>query len=116
MMRKPRLLDLGCKAGGCSYGYHLAGFEVVGVDIEPQKNYPFEFILGDMLTIPLDGFDAYHASPHCQGYTILNNTTKDRYPLLIGPIRERFIATGKPYIIENVENAHWDMRDPLMLC
>ena len=33
---KPRLLDLFCCAGGASEGCSRAGFEVVGVDVDPQ--------------------------------------------------------------------------------
>lgn len=63
-MRKPRLLDLFCGAGGSTRGYQLAGFYVVGVDIKPQPNYcGDEFYQADALNYPLEGFDAYHASP-----------------------------------------------------
>lgn len=116
---KPRLLDLFCKAGGAAMGYYLAGFEVVGVDIEPQPHFPFEFHQGDAMTYPLDGFDAYHASPPCQRWGNLRKLNmalgiaKD-YPELIVPIRERLTATGKPYIIENIPGA--PLVEPILLC
>ncbi len=89
-------------------GYHRAGFEVVGVDIARQKNYPFEFHQADAMTYPLEGFDAIHASPPCQGYSIMQNLPwlRDKeYPLLIEPTRERLIESGLPWVIENVMGA-----------
>ena len=113
---KPRLLDLFCKAGGAAMGYHRAGFEVVGVDIEPQPHFPFEFHQADALTFPLEGFDAYHASPPCQGYSICQNFTKHDYPQLLDAVRDRLTSTGAPFVIENVMGAKKYMENPLMLC
>ncbi|KKM60879.1 hypothetical protein LCGC14_1537420 [marine sediment metagenome] len=87
-------------------GLHRAGFDVVGVDIEPQKNYPFEFHQADAMTYPLKGFDAYWASPPCQKFTAMRtmHNAKEHDDLLT-PTRERLVATAKPYIMENVPGA-----------
>lgn len=116
-MKGGRLLDLFCCAGGAAKGYHDAGFEVVGVDINPQPNYPFEFHQADAMTYPLDGFDAVHASPPCQPFTAYRRKghgVGDGYPDLIAPTRERLEATGLPYVIENVAGA--PLRNAVMLC
>ena len=84
----------------------MAGFDVVGVDLEPQPHYPFEFHQGDALTFPLDGFDAIHASPPCQAYTALKSMWNAReHPDLVAPVRERLQGTGVPWVIENVPGA-----------
>ena len=111
-----RVLDLFCGGGGAAMGYYRAGFEVVGVDIKPQPRFPFEFHIADAMTYPLDGYDIYHASPPCQGYSVTRFQTGKMWPLLIGDVRRKFIATGKPYIIENVYYAKPYMINPLMLC
>jgi DNA (cytosine-5)-methyltransferase 1 len=115
-MTAPRMLDLFCKAGGAAMGYRRAGFDVVGVDLEAQPNYPFEFVQADALTFPLDGFDAIHASPPCQDYSTTRSLHTAEYPRLIGPIRARLIAAGVPYVIENVQGARRDMVNPVRLC
>ena len=86
-------------------GYHRAGFDVTGVDIEPQPRYPFTFIQADAMTYPLDGYDAYHASPPCQDYSRALRHMTDGYPRLIDPMRDRFTRAGLPWVIENVVGA-----------
>lgn len=114
---RPRLLDLFCCAGGAGMGYYRAGFDVVGVDMALQPNYPFEFHQGDALEyLAAHGheFDAIHASPPCQGYTALKAVHGNEWPLLIEPVRDLLEATGKPYVIENVQGA--PLRRDLTLC
>lgn len=119
---RPRLLDLFCGAGGAAMGYYRAGFDVVGVDIEPQPNYPFEFYEGDAITTlrglsvaGLNTFDAIHASPPCQGYTTMNNRHGSKSPQLIHLVRRRIQEIAKPYVIENVAGARSHMRHPIEL-
>ena len=104
-MTRPLLLDLFCGAGGCSTGYDRAGWDVVGVDVNPQPRYPFDFYQADAMTFPLDGFDAYHASPPCQDYSRAMRHLTSGYPQLIDPVRDRLSATGSPWVIENVPGA-----------
>lgn len=111
-----KLLDLFCGAGGAAMGYHRAGFEVVGVDINPQPNYPFEFHQADALTFPLDGYDVIHASPPCQRYSVLakRNGNAEDWPDLVDPIRKRLIASNRPWVIENVVGS--PLTHPVVLC
>ena len=120
---RPRLLDLFCGAGGAAKGYHQAGFDVVGVDINPQPNYPYTFFQSDALDFlgeavdkfyPFNYCDAIHASPPCQAYTELNNN-KTEHPRLIAPVRRLLEMTGIPYVIENVPGARLDMVNPVSL-
>jgi DNA (cytosine-5)-methyltransferase 1 len=103
-------------------GYSRVGFDVIGVDIKPQPNYPFEFIEADALQLLrsaidgayqwkpdwLDQFDAIHASPPCQRWADGFVTYRDEHPDLIAPLRPLLEASGLPYVIENVK------RSPLM--
>lgn len=145
MSARPRLLDLFCCQGGASAGYVAAGFDVVGVDIDPQPHYPYEFhqldataIRRDVLNgcfheysqasslpgrseVCLGWFDAIHASPPCQAKTKAQKIQGREHPRLIGPIRELLLSTGLPYIIENVVPDDIDgdpdpLIAPVMLC
>jgi DNA (cytosine-5)-methyltransferase 1 len=112
-----RLLDLFCCAGGAGMGYHQAGFEVVGVDTQPQPNYPFEFHQDDATTFPLDGFDAVHASPPCQDHSTLRTTgpSHDTGWMLQHTI-DRLEASGLPYAVENVPGARDEMPGAYVMC
>jgi len=116
-MRKPKILDLFCGAGGCAVGYFRAGFDVVGVDINPQPHYPFEFHQADAMQYPISGFDAVHASPPCQGYSSMTNlTSKRNHTQHIYELRRILEKQGCFYVIENVPAAKSHLIKPTMLC
>lgn len=127
-MNRPLMLDLFCGAGGAGMGYHRAGFDVIGVDLNPQKNYPFEFIQDDALSFLQRAFlngptewgrsvCLVHASPPCQRYSAMSKCRPEiaeKYPDLVDSVRELLIATWLPYVIENVPGS--PLHDPVMLC
>ncbi|WP_405149498.1 hypothetical protein OG589_14730 [Sphaerisporangium sp. NBC_01403] len=121
---KPRMLDLYCCQGGATRGYQLAGFHVTGVDIDPQPRYCGEqFIQADAIDFLRtrrdwirETFTMAGASPPCQRYTRAWKIQQREHPDLIGPTREALEDVGLPYVIENVEEARSELRNPIMLC
>jgi DNA (cytosine-5)-methyltransferase 1 len=121
-MSRPRLLDLYCCAGGASVGYHRAGFDVTGVDIEPQPDYPYEFVQADALEY-LDAhgreYDAIHASPPCTEHTTLTTATSGRNDAtgtrdLLCRTIDALSRYSVPWVVENVMGAR--MPTSVVLC
>ena len=126
-MNRPRLLDLFCCQGGASRGYVDAGFDVVGVDIDPQPRYPFKFVQADAIEFFANHahqFQAWHASPPCQEHTNAQKIQGRFHLDLIPPTRRMFEEANAyrmrngiepvPYIIENVPGS--PLVDPVELC
>jgi DNA (cytosine-5)-methyltransferase 1 len=119
-----KLLDLFCGVGGASVGYAEAGFQVHGVDLKHGKRYPFTYLRADVLDILSDDkfiqqFDVIHASPPCQTHSITQHLRKAQGKStnkldLIPETRAALIASGKPYIIENVPGS--PLINPIQLC
>ncbi|MFJ8625838.1 SAM-dependent methyltransferase [Kitasatospora sp. NPDC093550] len=100
-------------------GYYLAGFDVLGVDKDPQPRYPFRFAQADAVDFTArygHRFDFLHASPPCQHDSETQRIQRNRHPDLIGPTREALQSTGRPWVIENVGGALPKLHDPVMLC
>ena len=119
-----KLLDLFCGVGGASVGYAQAGFEVHGVDLKHGKRYPFTYLRADVLDIFKDDafinqFDVIHASPPCQTHSITKHLRNAQGGStskldLIPETRAALIASGKPYVIENVVGS--PLIDAIQLC
>jgi DNA (cytosine-5)-methyltransferase 1 len=117
--RRPRLLDLFCCQGGAGKGYDDAGFDVTGVDINPQPRYPYRFVQADAISFVLAHgaeFDFIHASPPCQHDTACQRIQGNAHPDLIAPTRAALEAMGRPWVMENVGGAVPKLRGPVMLC
>jgi DNA (cytosine-5)-methyltransferase 1 len=121
---RPRILDLFCGEGGAGMGYFLAGWDVFGVDNDPGRlgYYPFPSVNGDALVFLAEHgaeFDAIHASPPCTGYSRGTAALPDRltrYDRLIAATRDLLVHVGRPYVIENVNDARPELVDPIKLC
>jgi DNA (cytosine-5)-methyltransferase 1 len=117
---KPRVLDLFTGVGGARVGYERAGFEVIGVDINAQPDYPdpARFILANALEatrFTFQGFDLVHASPPCQAKCTLTAGTNahlaSRYADVYDETRDLLERSGVPYVIENPRS-----RPDMVLC
>lgn len=123
---QPTVLDVFCGESGAGEGYRRAGFAVLGIDNDPARlaANPGDTILADALEVlalldVLARFTLLHTSPPCQGYSRGTAALPDRlerYDRLIAITRELLIDTGRPYVIENVNDAAPELRSPLMLC
>ncbi|WP_329300912.1 SAM-dependent methyltransferase [Streptomyces sp. NBC_00659] len=116
---RPRLLDLFCCQGGAAKGYDDAGFDVTGVDKDPQPRYPYAFVQADAIAFVLahgGEFDFIHASPPCQFDSDCQRIQGNPHPDLIAPTRAALELTGRPWVIENVGGAVPKLRAPVMLC
>jgi DNA (cytosine-5)-methyltransferase 1 len=124
-MNRPRLLDLFCCQGGAAMGYHRAGFDVLGVDIEPQPLYPFPMVQADALeflaTADLSPFAAVHASPPCQKFTQMsarwrgNGGIADQHLDLLTPTLAALAGLRVPWVVENVVGAKRILQPTLAL-
>jgi len=122
---RPVLIDGYSGAGGAAMGYHLAGFEVVGVDKAPQPRYPFRFLRADLTTIGWPelveflGAVAVHVSPPCQwatAYRRRGDGVGDGYLNLIPDMRAALAPLGVATVIENVESARAHLVNPVRYC
>lgn len=115
-MTRPRLLDLFCGAGGCSVGYHRAGFDVTGVDLDahPLHHYPFRAVRADALDVlagwDLSTFDVIHASPPCHDHSTATGRGRKATGLhgtgwMLDHTIGRLVELGVPFVVENVATA-----------
>ena len=107
-----KVLDLFCGVGGASAGYFRAGFDVFGVDIHGQPNYPYHMLIADAIEVmngmhvDLDEYDLIHASPPCQTFSWgTRKGREEKFPDLLTPTINALTFLGKPFVIENIPNS-----------
>lgn len=112
------LFDLCCGSGGASVGYVRTGFSVIGFDIDEKPDYPFEFRRMNVLDLDYENLvlmcDAIHASIPCQVYSKATGSHKSKHEDLYHRVKAMLIASGKPYVIENVPGS--PLRNCICLC
>lgn len=119
--KKYTVLDLFCGCGGISYGFEMAGFDIIGgIDFNKdatdtfKKNFPNAIVqCADISTISdtsikelFSGVDVIIGGPPCQGFSTANRHQKEiddpRNKLFFQYIRFVTILKPKVILIENV--------------
>ncbi len=117
-IKQLRMLDCFCGLGGASNGFHEAGFDVQGIEINPRiaKRYPYPVLVADVLSLDPQkyrGFDVIWGSPPCRDFSTVTQANKgypDRKPpmpeeglkLVYGFLKFVEIAQPKIWLMENV--------------
>jgi hypothetical protein len=138
-MSKPIALDICCRKGGATVGLQRAGFYVIGIDVEPQPDYPGDdFWQADGLKV-LDllvhsfGFFSSESGVHgrpallwqswpCQDGNTATASNRargltDSHEQFIPRARELSDTIGIPYVIEQPQASRTDLiRRDLTLC
>lgn len=126
---RPTLHDYYAGEGGMGAGLQRAGFCVTPVELDAGRLARFPVDCAAVEPVQADAIEhatehahraaANHASPPCTGYsrgTVALPDRLTRYDRLIAMTREVLAASGRPYIIENVEDAKRELRSPLTVC
>jgi len=118
-----RMLDLFCGEGLAAWGYWRSGSfsEIDGVDTDDKvrTRYSFNFENRDAMTMTYEDFAGYsfiHASPPCQAYSkITPEKYRHNHVRLIAATHHMCVASGLPYVIENVEGAGKELKPNLVM-
>jgi DNA (cytosine-5)-methyltransferase 1 len=123
---RPLIIDRFCGEGGAAAGYVAEGFRVWGVDNNPKLKARYlasgaeRFICADANTWEPDEEPAAgHWSPPCKDWTdLVAQSGGDGTGWMLPHAIERARASGRPYVVENVESARTKplMDGAVMLC
>ena len=101
------MVDLFCGRGGWTKGFQAHGWHCIGIDLNPQPDYPGEFIQADIAQLfELPQADFYCCSSPCEQFSV--HGMKHFHPnpkwpwlgiSLFEHARQLLEATGKPYVM-----------------
>lgn len=112
-IKKLKVLDMFCGAGGFSIGFKKAGFNITGADVSEYSKATYEsnhignFLLKDLSTESIPGdFDIIIGGPPCRPWSSVNTTRRGKRHKDYGLVSKFFetIKEKKPkiFILENV--------------
>lgn len=126
-MSAPTCLELCAGEGGSTAGLIRAGYDVTAVDNDRNRlrhNPARTKIHGDAFEVLASSggdYDLIWAGWPCQDYSAGTRAARAHgiptgHQRLIAAGRTAMKATGRPWVIENVEGARSELRGPVLLC